>query len=200
MSDKLLWNQLKAGKRQALESIYRNNFAHLYNYGKKLSRDESLIEDCIQDLFVELWEKRDRLGDTDSIKPYLLVSIRRKIINTANKLQKTISDKEPTDESFEAELSIDSLLVEDEKKRENQHKLREAMLKLSHRQREVIYLKYQQNMDYKDIADSMNINYQSVRNLVSKAISQLSKHIGFIGVLILFDLFEYKTLISLLYY
>lgn len=200
MSDKLLWNQLRSGKRQALESIYRNNFAHLYNYGKKLSRDESLIEDCIQDLFIELWERRESLGETDAIKPYLLVSVRRKIINVAKKLRKTVNDEEPNDESFEAELSIDTLLIEGEQKQENLSKLQLAMSKLSHRQREVIYLKYQQNMAYKDIAETMDINYQSVRNLASKAISQLSKHIGFIGFLIITNVYEYKTLLGLLYY
>lgn len=199
MSDKLLWNQLKAGKRQAFESIYRNNFVHLYNYGKKLSRDESLIEDCIQDLFIELWERRERLGETDAIKPYLLVSVRRKIINAAKKLQKTISDQEPTDESFEAELSIDTLLIEGEEQQERSSQLKDALQQLSHRQREVIYLKYQQNMDYKDIAETMDINYQSVRNLASKAIRELSKYIGFIGLLIFLQIIEYKIATALFF-
>lgn len=186
MSDKLLWNQLKAGKREAFETIYRQNFAHLYNYGRKLTRDDLLIEDCIQDLFIELWERRDGLSETDSIKPYLIVSVRRKIISAIAKLKKTVSDKEPTDESFEAELSVDSFLIEGETKQENQQKLQNALQELSHRQREVIYLKYQQNMDYKDIAETMNINYQSVRNLVSKAINQLSKHISILIMIFFF--------------
>lgn len=177
MSDKILWRQLKEGNHNALETIYRTHFAHLLNYGRKFSNNSATIEDAIQELFIELWNKRDALGETDAIKPYLLVSLRRKIIRSVKMIQKTTNDNEPTDYHFDAVLAIDEDIIGKELAAEKKQKLTEAMEKLSNRQREVLYLKYQNNMDYEGISEAMDINYQSARNLVSKAISALSKHI-----------------------
>jgi len=185
MSDKILWRQLKEGNHGALETIYRSHFTHLINYGRKFSKDRATVEDAVQELFIELWSKRGSLGETDSIKPYLLVSLRRKIIKSVKQIQKTTNDNEPTDFHFNAVLAIDEDIISKELSAEKKQKLAEAMQKLSHRQREVLYLKYQNNMDYEGISEAMDINYQSVRNLVSKAISTLSKHM----ILLLFIIF-----------
>lgn len=177
MSDKILWRQLREGNHSALESIYRTHFTHLINYGRKFSHDSATVEDAIQELFIELWNKRQSLGETDTIKPYLLVSLRRKIIKSVKQIQKTTNDNEPTDYHFDAVLAVDEDIIDKEILVEKKHKLAQAMKQLSQRQREVLYLKYQSNMDYEGISEAMDINYQSARNLVSKAIAALSKHI-----------------------
>jgi len=184
MSDKILWKQLKEGNHSALESIYRTHFTHLINYGKKFSKDGATVEDAIQELFIELWNKRQSLGDTDAIKPYLLVSLRRKIIKSVKQIQKTTNDNEPVDYHFDAVLAIDEDIINKEILAEKKLKLSQAMKQLSQRQREVLYLKFQSNMDYEGISEAMDINYQSARNLVSKAIAALSKYI--IVVIIIF--------------
>ncbi|MFY8011082.1 MAG: RNA polymerase sigma factor, partial [Saprospiraceae bacterium] len=53
--DTQLWQQLKLGNKNALESIFRNEADALANYGKKFTADKELIADSLQDLFVELW-------------------------------------------------------------------------------------------------------------------------------------------------
>lgn len=184
MSDKILWRQLKEGNHSALESIYRTHFKHLINYGKKFSNDSATVEDAIQELFIELWNKRQTLGETDAIKPYLLVSLRRKIIKSVKQIQKTTNDNEPTDYHFDAVLAIDETIINKEIRSEKKKQVAEAMLRLSNRQREVLYLKYEVNMEYEEISEAMNINYQSARNLVSKAIATIAKHL--ITLLIMF--------------
>lgn len=184
MSDKILWRQLKEGNHSALESIYRTHFNHLINYGKKFSNDSATVEDAIQELFIELWNKRQTLGETDAIKPYLLVSLRRKIIKSVKQIQKTTNDNEPTDYHFDAVLAIDETIINKEIRSEKKKQVAEAMLRLSNRQREVLYLKYEVNMEYEEISEAMNINYQSARNLVSKAIATIAKHL--ITLLIIF--------------
>ncbi|MFT4759705.1 MAG: RNA polymerase sigma factor (sigma-70 family) [Paraglaciecola sp.] len=179
MSDKLLWNQLRAGKHDALEAIYRIHFSYLFNYGRKLIADENSVEDGIQDLFVELWNKRDRLGSTDSIRPYLTVALRRKLIRTQNKSRKT-DLVELDDTNFEVEISIDAILINKEIDAEQKNKLAKGFKELSNRQREVLYLKYYAEMDYEGISESLNLNYQSARNLVSRALKQLAKYVQII--------------------
>lgn len=176
MNDLELWQQLKEGQKNALKQIYEVHIADLLRYGKKFSVDISLVEDCIQDLFIELWNNRQGLSQTDAIKKYLFVSLRRKIIRQLEKGKKYLVSEEPQEYQFQAELSIDYKLIEVEENTEKGQQLRSALEKLSERQKEVIYLKYFAEMDYQDISEVMDINYQSVRNLVFNALKALKKY------------------------
>lgn len=183
MSDKKIWNNLRNGDQKALEEIYRTYFSELYSYGKKLSRDENTVEDCIQELFVEIWNRRDKLSETDAIKPYLFVSLKRKIFHTIKKLRKS-TDTELEEKYFDAELSIDEILIAKETTNEQKSNLKSAFAELSDRQKEILYLKYYSEMDYEEISNIMDMNYQSARNLVHRAIQKLTKHMMVFFVLL----------------
>lgn len=189
MEDQDLWQKLKEGDKFALESIYREHLNHLINYGRRFTAREDLVEDCIQELFVELWQKRQNLSNTDHIKPYLLVSIRRKIISKLKKQAKHSTERE-SGEYFSAELSIENHLINKEVKKEKAEAIANAMKNLSERQQEIVYLKYFANLEYDEIADIMDLNYQSARNLLSRAIKKLSKH--FIIVLALLGILRFN--------
>ncbi len=173
MSDILLWKQLKDGNKSALEQIYSTYISSLLKYGRKFSRNDQVIEDCIQDLFIELWKNRAGLGMTDSIQRYLLVALRRKVIRQMDKAKKRVSDTEPTELDFEVVIAVDQKLIEVELSAERAAQVKAAMVNLSKRQKEVIYLKYVSGLDYEDIGEIMDLNYQSVRNLVSNALKKL---------------------------
>ena len=183
MSDKKIWNNLRNGDQKALEEIYRTYFSELYSYGKKLSKDENTVEDCIQELFIELWNRKDKLSETDAIKPYLYVSLKRKIFHTIKKLRKS-TDTELEEKYFDTELSIDEILIAKETTEEQKNNLKSAFNELSDRQKEILYLKYYSEMDYDEISNIMEMNYQSARNLVSRAIQKLSKHMLVVLVLL----------------
>lgn len=187
MNDLQLWQQLKNGNKGALEQIYRGHIAELLKYGRKFSRNDSLIEDCVQDLFIELWRNREGLGMTDSIKRYLLVALRRKVIRQLDKSKKWVSDNEPTDLDFDVEISIDHQLIAEELSEEKALQLKKAMDGLSKRQKEVIYLKYINGLDYEDISEVMGLNYQSARNLVSSALKAMKKKL-LLFLLLLLDI------------
>lgn len=190
MSDLLLWKRLKSGDKKALETIYLQEIDFLLAYGKKISSNAPLVEDCVQDLFVELWRNREGGSNTDSIRRYLIVALRRKIIRKSNKLQKSQSDKTPEEVDFQAELSIDMQLIAQELSAEQAAQLKVAFSQLSSRQQEAIYLKYYSGMDYKDIAEVMDINYQSVRNLIFNALGKLRKYLTSLLLLIFYTFFS----------
>lgn len=182
MNDLELWEQLKKGQKDALQRIYETHITDLLKYGKKFSLDTTLVEDCIHDLFIELWKNREGLGKTDAIKRYLFVSLRRKIIRQLEKGKQYLVNDEPQEYQFQAELSIDYKLIEIEENTEQGQQLKAALEKLSDRQKEVIYLKYFAEMDYQDISEVMDINYQSVRNLVFNALKSLKKYLSLLVI------------------
>ena len=195
MSDLLLWKQLKEGNKSALERIYSSHISSLLKYGRKFSRNNQLIEDCVQDLFIELWKNRAGLGMTDSIQRYLLVALRRKVIRQLDRSKKRVSDTEPTELDFEVVIAVDQKLIEMEMSSEKAAQVKAAMEKLSKRQKEVIYLKYVSGLDYDDIGEVMDLNYQSVRNLVSAALKKLKGNL--LPIIILLSLDDFIWSIAL---
>ncbi|NNF36852.1 MAG: RNA polymerase sigma factor [Saprospiraceae bacterium] len=176
MNDRLLWEAMKSGQKTALESIYSREVDYLYNYALRLTYNQDLIKDSIQDLFIEIWNKRTTIGTTDAIRPYLITSLRRKIISTLKKESKTSQDV-IEDIDFRSDEAIESNIIKEETAQERSEALNSAMSQLSSRQREAIYHKYYNNHSYEEICKIMDINYQSVRNLISQGIKKMK---GFI--------------------
>lgn len=193
-ADIFLWRRLKSGDKGALESIYSTHVSALIQYGKRYSSNEQLVEDAIQDLFLYIWNSREKLGDTDSILKYLLVSLKRSLFKKMKAASKT-ADAEPEHHAFEAELSMEDMLIAEEGGVERSAQLKQAFEQLSAKQKEAIYLKFYQQMDYEDICEVMDINYQSVRNLISRSLQRLRKYMPLLIVLsLLFSKFFQKIL------
>lgn len=180
-----LWEDLRSGNKDSLKLIYENEIHYLYNYGRKITGDYNLVEDCIHDLFVEIWQKHKSLGPTDSIRKYLAASLRRKIIYEAKKLQKS----QPTDSfesfSFEAEISIDQLLINKELTEEQAQRLKNAFEQLTGRQKEILYLRFYEGLDYDQISEVVGIQYQSLRNIISSGIRNLREILNFLFCLLI---------------
>lgn len=173
---KNLLSEISRGNREALSQIFTEYYVYLYNYGLKLisSKDEELVKDCIQDIFLSLWSKRERLIHVKSIKPYLFSALRLRIFKQLEK--KTISlkrDQNYYDESFKDYLNIEELIIHFETNNERDEKLKKAIKSLSKRKREVMYLKFYDGLSNEEISEIMGINIQSVYNLVSQTIEIL---------------------------
>jgi len=169
-----LWQQLKSGEGVALVKIYDLHIDVLYNYARRFTQNTNLIEDCLQDLFAEIWEKREKLSDTTSIKAYLFKSVRRKVFRALHKDDKFM----PTDPAFsrypqEVEESYEKWLIDSELTNEQQQRLKSCLEKLSDRQKEAIVLKFYENLKNEEIALIMGISIQSLYNLIHSAIHSL---------------------------
>lgn len=184
-----LWDSLRSGEQSALKKIYDQEFSFLFNYGRKITSHHSVVEDSIQDLFIEIWNRHSNLSSTDSIRKYLAISLKRKIIRQLQKDQKTSLQEDFKTNDFEAEISIESKLISSETKSEKQKWLKSEFSKLPARQKELIYLKYYAGMDNESIAEAMDISNQSVRNLAHKAIKSLAKNVLVIIFLLIMSTF-----------
>jgi DNA-directed RNA polymerase specialized sigma24 family protein len=62
--DSQLWQQLKNGSELALGKLLAKYFNPLQNYGYKFVRNEDFVKDCVQEVFIEIWNRRDRISTT----------------------------------------------------------------------------------------------------------------------------------------
>ena len=83
----------------------RSYYASLMHYGCKIIPDSELVKECIQEVFVRLWESRSQLADANSPKAYLMISVRREILAQL-KSHRLFSDTEVAEASaFQFELN-----------------------------------------------------------------------------------------------
>lgn len=171
-----LWKAFKSGDKSAFEKLYELYINDLLSYGYRVTSDRQLIRDSIQDLFLHLWQTRSNLSDTDSIRFYLYRSLRNRIIRNMEKANQTSIDTANLFENIIGALSVEDDLIENEQLSEQQVKLKQAIQQLPKRQQEIIQLRYYHDFSFEEIAEMMQINNQSVRNLLHRAITELRQH------------------------
>lgn len=184
-TDTVLWDKLRSGDRDAFRRIYESEFEFLYQYGVRIIYNTQLVEDAIQELFIELWNSRERLSPTDSIRKYIAVSLKRKMIKMQSKQRKTeLKDDFTHHHNAAAEETIEDKIIAGEVTAEQQESLKQAISELAPRQREVMYLRVNSGLDNEGIAEVLDISNQSVRNLISGAIKKLAERMTLIIILL----------------
>ncbi|NHE58266.1 RNA polymerase sigma factor [Cyclobacterium plantarum] len=167
-----LWIQFKQGSETAFIKIYERYYDQLFNYGLRLSGQPQLTEDCIQDLFIQIRLKRSGLGDTDSIKFYLMKCLKRKLIREMGKSKKTVAFKDH--EPFQIIYSHEQVMIDQQFHEEQANQLNQALKKLSGRKKEALYYFYFEGLPYHQISELMGFSHvKSARNLIYQAISTL---------------------------
>jgi RNA polymerase sigma factor (sigma-70 family) len=175
-NDSIVWEAFKRGCDDAFADMYQKHSSMLYSYGMHIARDQDLVKDCIQNLFIDLWDRKETLGDVNSIKYYLFKCLKRRIVAAllANKKYRNI--EELTDNyDFEIILSHEFSLVADQASKEEKDSLLQAVDKLTKRQKEVIYHLYYNNLSHQEVASLMSIKVTAVYNLVYNALISLKK-------------------------
>ncbi|VAW21282.1 hypothetical protein MNBD_BACTEROID01-1534 [hydrothermal vent metagenome] len=174
--DKNLWEDVRKGSDAAFEKLYLQYVRLLYRYGLKFTSQGQLIEDCIQELFSGIIKYHKTLSHTDNIKYYLLRSFKNKLIRILKKEQKYSVD-EDNNYYFEVQFSIEHEIMQTEEERNRKKLLANAVKKLSSRQKEAIYLRYTNQLEYEEISSIMGMEVESCRNIIYKAIKTLRERI-----------------------
>jgi len=185
--DLLLWRRLLAGEVPAFEEIMREHYTALFRYGTRFSRDRALVQDAIQDVFLEVWEKRAHIDDRIPPKPYLMASVRRRIHRLTNSSPPVLNADAPENNPFDIEFSVEESFIRTEDTLKLAQHLSSLLNGLPPRQQEAVYLKFFHEMSRDEISEVMHIAPQSVSNLLQTAIKWLkvnwSKNLA-LGILV----------------
>lgn len=177
--DFTIWLAFKSGSELAFDYIYDTYFSKLYNYSLRFTTDTDLIKDCIQNLFVELWRRKENLADVQSIKFYLYKCMRHRIIQEVSKANKFVHEDDLEENySFEVSFSHEFHLITRQISEENRARLLKAFDLLTKRQKEAVFLRYYDNLEYHEIAVIMQMKeVKYARTLVYRALDVLKASI-----------------------
>ncbi|QCR21005.1 RNA polymerase sigma factor [Pontibacter sp. SGAir0037] len=198
-SELSLWLAFKRGDEETFIAIYQKYVNVLYKYGTQITSDQDLVKDCIQSLFIELWDRRERLGNTDSIKFYLFKSLKRKIVEELMAQQKKVS-MSALEEGYRFDLVMpfEQKLIVSQAESEQKQKLSKVLEQLTKRQREAIYLYFYNEMTYEEVAALMSLKVASVYDLISDGLKKLRSSmnkIDFMYAWLLFMLLRFSSLL-----
>lgn len=170
-----LWLRFKAGDSDALGRLAQQHYRALYNYATKFSSDPDFIRDSIQELYLELWERRNFLSETVFVKSYLLKALRHKLIKESIRLKRFHEPGHSIFDTDDSDPSIETDIIRDEHIRFQNGHLKRIISSLSKRQQEIIYLRFYQNLDNEDIAGVMGLGRQSVSNLLYRTLKEIKE-------------------------
>jgi RNA polymerase sigma factor (sigma-70 family) len=168
-----LWYKFKSGDKEALSEIYLHHFNAMFQYGIRFYNNPEFIKDVIHDVFINLYNAKERLSSTDNIRFYLLKSLKNLLLKEITKSKK-IDYLGDNTLAFDAKFMFEETHGEDEVDvDETTKRLLDALKTLSQRQREIIFLRYESGLEYDEICAIMNLKNDSARKLLFRTISKL---------------------------
>ena len=171
-STETLLASFQAGNMAAFSQLYDLHVRILFNYGLKLTLDKELLKDCIHDIFVKLYVKKDELGTIDNLKSYLFISLKNKLCDELRR-RMYMSDTAIEEVNAISSMDVEEDYVEEEQQKNDFSLVKHLLGLLSPRQREALTLYYIEERKYEDICEIMDMNYQSVRNLMHRGLTKL---------------------------
>jgi RNA polymerase sigma factor (sigma-70 family) len=176
IEEQLLWEKFLLGDDKAYEYFYRKYTDELFAYGMRFTLDRELVKDTVQDVFVKIYRHRSKLSKTTKVKSYLYMAMKNTLFNVFEKEKDKASYHIDTVEPvFVTEYSIEDMIIAGEEEVEHRQKINYMLNALTPRQKEVIYYRYVEDMELNEICKLMDMNYQSVQNLIQRSIRRIKQ-------------------------
>lgn len=182
----LIWEKFRAGDRTAFECIYNEYIDTLFAYGSRITNHRALLEDSIQDLFINIYTYGNKLRNPESLEFYLYKTLKRIIVR---KLKEKYRFTHPDDfkEQFDLRFAIEDF---PEDVLDDQVALLQKELKnLDSKQRELLYLRFTSGLTYREIALLMDSTHDAVKKQVLRLLKRLQSkmNLQFMGLFVLFQ-------------
>lgn len=164
------------GDIDAYSVLYKEYYRKLYNYGHKFSNDTGLVEDSIQEIFFDLWSRKDKLKNIEALNSYLYSSFRYIVIKKMKEQRKlALGEEETKDENIE--FSIENVIIEREQTTLDKKRLENAFRHLTSRQYEVIFLRYYEKLSYPEVAAILRISVKATYKIMARSLAALKDNI-----------------------
>ena len=162
-----------AGNDHAFSELYDLYVQSLYNYGMKFTQDQELLKDCIHDVFVKVYTKRNEKHTINNLSSYLIISLKNRLLDEFRR-NTFMDDGEVECYAYRrAAEDVEHDYLNTERELMQSAKVAHLMNHLTRRQRQAITLYYLEERQYDESCNIMQMNYHSVRNLMHRGMLKL---------------------------
>jgi RNA polymerase sigma factor (sigma-70 family) len=194
VNEAILWSALIKGDKDALSALYFRNYPVLYEYGMRLYTSEGTVEDCIHDLFLKLWNRHTHLRPVVNIRAYLLKAVRNELYRRIQQNMSRSNREAALSTELDMEFSVEATYIQEERHSLQARQVAEALHQLSARQKEVIYLRYFEDLSYEEIAAVMQVKVKAIYKLSARAHETLRNLLNISGASLTLLLLEFYIL------
>lgn len=164
--EKALLAMVATGNRQAFTQLYTTHLNNLYRYIFLFTKSKEETEEILQEIFIKIWENREKLPEVDSLKNYLFRSAKNKLIDNIRHLQirqRVLSEIKRTKDISETSTSDQCAY------REYYHVVQQAIEKLPPKRKLIFRLNIENGLSQDEIAIQLNISKSVVQKQTYKA-------------------------------
>lgn len=169
-SSAVKWQEFLQGDENAYSWLYKTYIQLLYSYGLHFTMDGELIKDCIQEVFTKIYKNRKTLILPDNVRLYLLIALKNCLLNALNK-QYRYTDLESI--PFILSETVEDEFLSTEASKLQKEEVETILSILTPRQREIMYYRFVEEMDFDQICKIMDLNYNSAHNLIQRALKKV---------------------------
>ncbi|MDR2764176.1 MAG: sigma-70 family RNA polymerase sigma factor [Tannerella sp.] len=173
---KIQWSRFVSGDNKAYDWLYSTYIQCLYRYGLHFTSDGEAVKDCIQDVFTNLYRNRRKLIVPANVKVYLFVSLKNSLLRYLAEHYRYGSEKAEVDAPFLLEPTVEDEYIDNEQLVRQEKMIEKLLSVLSPRQKELIYYRFIQELQWDEICKLMNLNYQSAQNLLQRALRKIREN------------------------
>lgn len=168
------------------EALFQVNYRPLCASAYRIVQNKDIAEDIVQDVFIKLWEKRNSLTISTSLKAYLFQSVINQSINY-NKKHRNAQIRESL---FIASIGLDTdTTTEQIDYKETSIRIDAAIKSLPQACRMVFVLSRYEHLSYKQIGEQLRISVKTVENQMTKALKLLRDRLLWMYLFIFLNFF-----------
>lgn len=177
-SDLDLITDLRAGKHGALTEIFRRHWKPLYLTAYYKLQSHDLAEETVQELFTELWDKRERLFTDSNGVPNLAAYLNRAVKNkTLNHMRTLVHDQKYWEYCRQHLPVSDNATSDVAAYNELEEKLEVAVEQLSEKTREIFVLHKLKGVPVSNISRQLDLSEKAVGYHLTKSVKELKVHL-----------------------
>ena len=171
ISDPSIFQRIKNGDENAFSSLFNTYYAPLCQFAVSYLKDTDQVRSMVQQLFVDIWQKRDRIKVEISVKSYLYHSVKNRCIDILRRSRKNEELSAIT--AAEASVPFRDLIEE----AELTECISRAIDNLPPRCREIFILCRSMNLKYSEIARQLDISVKTVEMQMGIALKRLRREL-----------------------
>ena len=166
---------IRAGDPSTFQVIFNEYYPALTVFARKFLNDHDLAKEVVQEIFVQLYEKRETLTIETSLKSYLYQSVRNSCLNRIKQDQTHQKHHEEILRSAPEGTDWSDSMVETEL----EQKIFKIISSLPPKCKQVFLLSRQEDMSNREISRQLNISIRTVETQISRALKTLREGIDF---------------------
>ncbi len=176
------WSKMKEGDEKSFESLFKELYAELCSYALQYTSDRFLADEIVQDVFIKIWQNRENITPTKSIKAYIFQTVHNSCINTLvqKRCKKSINNVFLSEESWkiiQESTQINSFLLEKLEAEDTEQIIKQIIQSLPASCSEIFTLSRFENKSNQEIAEMLNVSVSTVRTQIYRALDRISERL-----------------------